>query len=822
MNEQPFFNEELQQAFLLAKNYAKEQLNFEFGAAHLLKAILDRKFSLLKQLEKRGIDVFYLEEWADIRIEEEVKSPTRIVYPEQSIEIEQVLTEAIDLKNDLNEEEITLFGVFLSIITPGVIFSYDQIKSLPITRENLLIKCGFVTSPSYSDLSDKKKDGENTLKKYCLNRNKKSDLNNSKIVARDKEIKEIIEIISRFSNPNVLLQGYPGVGKTAVINGFIGKVINDQVPLNLKGMVIYELIIGNLVSGASHRGEIEDRLKNLFIDLNKFSRSILVIDGIHALFDKNSDNTGLTSVLKTGLSSGKITLITTTTVDEYTKKIENDENLSGIFEVIKIEEPTSDHTFRILKTALNGYLAHHQINIEDDTILEAIQLAQRFLKEKSLPESALNLLDRTMAVLKTTGETFLEEEEALIENLVEIKRDKYESAYADKLQWFKNDLEDKYKFLLMNHEQEMTDSKEFLDVSVLEQKIEEQLAEIKSQAQLKKDVIVPIDLFGIISTKTGIPIGKLHAQEKEKFQKMESILRNRVVGQDQAISIVSEAILESRSGLNKAGQPMGSFFFLGPTGTGKTELSKSLADFLFQDENAIIRFDMSEFKEEHSAALLYGAPPGYVGYEDGGLLVNKIRQKPYSIVLFDEIEKAHPSVFDVFLQIMDEGKLHDRLGKEGDFSNALILFTSNIGAQFIIDEVNQDKGLPTSNALMELMASYFRPEFLGRLTEIIPFGPISKDNALEIFDIHLRKELFELLKPLKIEMKLDQASKAFLVDNGFNATYGARPLKGIIRSELRRPLAKKIISEQVIEGDLIKISLDKKKNQLKWNITHNQ
>ena len=274
---------------------------------------------------------------------------------------------------------------------------------------------------------------------------------------------------------------------------------------------------------------------------------------------------------------------------------------------------------------------------------------------------------------------------------------------------------------------------------------------------------------------------------------MEDILKKRVVGQDYAIKVITEAVLESRSGLSKAGQPIGSFFFLGPTGTGKTELAKSLADFLFQDEQAIIRFDMSEFKEEHSAALLYGAPPGYVGYEEGGLLVNKIRQKPYSIVLFDEIEKAHTSVFDVFLQIMDEGKLHDRLGKEGDFSNALILFTSNIGSQFIVESVNNGKGLPSSNQLMEIMTRNFRPEFLGRLTEIIPFSPISKENAMGIFEIHLKKELLDLVKDLNISLSLSQSAKSFLVDNGFNATYGARPLKGIIRSSLRRPMAKKII-----------------------------
>ena len=316
-----------------------------------------------------------------------------------------------------------------------------------------------------------------------------------------------------------------------------------------------------------------------------------------------------------------------------------------------------------------------------------------------------------------------------------------------------------------------------------------------------------------MTKSTGIPAGKLNEEEKQKLNDIEEVLNQRVIGQDHCISTVAGSILESRSGLSKAGQPIASFFFLGPTGTGKTELAKSLAEFLFQDENAIIRFDMSEFKEEHSAALLYGAPPGYVGYEEGGLLVNKIRQKPYSIVLFDEIEKAHPSVFDVFLQIMDEGKLHDRLGKEGDFSNAIILFTSNIGADHIVTTFNNGE-IPTSNSLMEIMANYFRPEFLGRLTEIVPFAPISKENALKIFEIHLKKEFIDLLKNINIKVEIPIETKLYLAENGYNAKYGARPIKSIIRTHLRRPLDKKIISGEVIDGDTIFVSIEN--NEVKW------
>jgi ATP-dependent Clp protease ATP-binding subunit ClpA len=318
-----------------------------------------------------------------------------------------------------------------------------------------------------------------------------------------------------------------------------------------------------------------------------------------------------------------------------------------------------------------------------------------------------------------------------------------------------------------------------------------------------------------VANITGIPIGKIQTNEQQRLVNMENHLRQRVIGQDHALKTVSDAILESRSGLNKAGQPIASFFFLGPTGTGKTELAKSLAEFLFQDENSIIRFDMSEFKEEHSAALLYGAPPGYVGYEEGGMLVNKIRQQPYAIVLFDEIEKAHPSVFDIFLQILDEGKMHDRLGKEGDFSNAVILFTSNIGAEHIIESFNGG-AIPKSEDLMDIMSRYFRPEFLARVTEIVPFAPVSIENVVRIFNIHL-KPLVKQLEQQGITLHVSKEAADHLAHLGFTPKYGVRPLKGVIRTSLRKPLSRMIINNEIKNGSVVNAVLNEK-NQLTWNI----
>jgi ATP-dependent Clp protease ATP-binding subunit ClpB len=412
-----------------------------------------------------------------------------------------------------------------------------------------------------------------------------------------------------------------------------------------------------------------------------------------------------------------------------------------------------------------------------------------------------------MSVLKTSGETFLKEKESLINKLQVLKTNEKELTEEQLLKeanWFLQDLSKKTTFLMVVDDQ---NSQDFEKSKPLFQYIESLLQTLEEKALDKRVHIEAFDLSLVIAQKTGIPVGKLKEEEKTKLNSIEEVLGQRVIGQDHCIATVAGSILESRSGLSKSGQPIASFFFLGPTGTGKTELAKSLAEFLFQDETAIIRFDMSEFKEEHSAALLYGAPPGYVGYEEGGLLVNKIRQKPYSIVLFDEIEKAHTSVYDVFLQIMDEGKLHDRLGKEGDFSNAIILFTSNIGADHIVESFNRNE-IPTSTSLMEIMGRFFRPEFLGRLTEIVPFAPISKVNALKIFEVHLKKEFMDLLKTINITVDIPMEVKMHLAESGYNAKYGARPIKSIIRSHLRRPLAKKIISGEVQEGDKMTVSIE--------------
>ncbi|HAO28405.1 MAG TPA: type VI secretion system ATPase ClpV, partial [Chryseobacterium indologenes] len=475
---------------------------------------------------------------------------------------------------------------------------------------------------------------------------------------------------------------------------------------------------------------------------------------------------------------------------------------------------------KMIDVLLEGYKKHHGIEVEKTALPECVRLAKRYAKGKKLPDAAIDLLDRTMAAIKMLDELSEKELDSWKESYDAILKEEYSDNKdkADELIWTYNLLRDKISPILWGRLSEQPAIDNSMPVDQIQKIIEDTYAELLQHAARKREKVDRLELAAVMAAKTNIPIGKIQAQEKEKLLNMESLLLNRVVGQDHALKILSDAIVENRSGLNKPGQPIGSFFLLGPTGTGKTELAKSMAELLFNDEKAMVRFDMSEFKEEHSAALLYGAPPGYVGYEEGGMLVNKIRQQPYTVVLFDEIEKAHHSVFDVFLQIMDEGKVHDKLGKEGDFSNALILFTSNIGSEEIVKQFEEGK-IPESSSLMQIMSNSgrFRPEFLARITEIIPFAPITESIAERIFNIQL-KSLHTSLTRLGIALKISDEAVKNLALGGFSSKYGARQISGVIRAQLARPISKMIVREEVKSGQTIHVDWNKEEEKLSWKV----
>ena len=726
----------------IANSCAEEYCSDAIYPAHLFKAILHKEMELVHFIESElDKDYYYLQDWADVQMQLAPRAVRPMRDLELSEESEAVMEEAENYRIKFCLEEVTPVCILASLVTPGVGFSFDQLKTLPLTPSDISAKMGSganVEAP-YMGGEELKKGtpvrSKGHLAKYCIDKTAIARAGYlDKVVGFEYEISVIYEILGRKTKANLLITGEAGVGKTSLINGFITRLLSDNVPAFLSGAVAYELDLPTLGSDAQYKGEVEDRFKNVINEVEALPNAILIIEKIDKLFDKQSSMFECSTLLKNELSKGRLQLLCTSSVDGFTKHIETDKEMTSNVEKITIEEPDAALTLSILQGIIPAYEEYHHLTVDDNVLNESIRLAKRYLTEKSLPASAIDLLDRTMSHVKIE----------------------------------------------------------------------------KCLTAENTDALLPEDLSAAVARQTGIPIGKVQTQERDRLMGGEEALKKRVVGQDLAVKKVLDAVYEARSGLSKKGQPMGSFFFLGPTGTGKTELSKALAEFLFGDESALIRFDMSEFKEEHSVALLYGAPPGYVGYEEGGLLVNKIRQNPYSVVLFDEIEKAHKSVFDLFLQILDEGKLHDRLGRVGDFSNSLILFTSNIGAQTIVERFNNGT-IPENNELMDIMQGYFRPEFLARLTEIVPFSPITDKTVTKIFDIHM-KGLLKLLAEQDITLELTPEAREAIALRGYNQQYGARPIIGIIRKELRHPISKMMIAGKIKSGDHIVIGLDSNDN----------
>ena len=743
------FSESATEVFQIAEAYAKENMNAAIEPAHILKALLHKDAGLVPFIEKTlDADYYYILEWADMRIKMAKKDSDSSHTKSFSALTKAVLNEADSIRVSLKKESIDPICLFIAVVTPGVGFTFEQLKTLPLQKDEIVSACGnpkndIAASGIEKTFQKVKSRGSKSLETYCILKNSQhAEGKLPETIGFEDELGEIYGILGRKTKSNILITGESGVGKTALINAFVQAIAHEKVPSYLKNAQVYELDTIALSIGVSYRSEIESRMKKVLDELADRDNAILVIESFDKLMDKQSPLNGTVNLLKSSLSQGLL-YICTSSIEGFTKNIETDKEITGKFERIIIEEPSVETTNTILRTVVKSFEAFHNLKASEDFTLNAIRLAKRYFSEKHLPDSAIDLIDRTMSLLK-----------------------------------IKNDL----------------------------------------HPETKTETVTTEHLMEVVSQKTGIPLGNVQAAERDRLINAEEILKKRVVGQDHAIKAVLDAIYESRSGLNKKGQPIGSFFFLGPTGTGKTELAKSLAEFLFQDDTAILRFDMSEYKEEHSVALLYGAPPGYVGYEEGGLLVNQIRQKPYSIVLFDEIEKAHRSVFDLFLQILDEGKLHDRLGRVGDFSNALIIFTSNIGSQYIFEQFKRNL-VPAHNDLLEVMQGYFRPEFLARLTEIVPFAPINEKIVTMIFNIHL-KNLLKTLNEQNIKLTVDDKAVHKIAMSGFNAQYGARPILGILRKNIRRPLSKMIIAGELNSGDSVTLTIDDEKDELKWDILH--
>jgi ATP-dependent Clp protease ATP-binding subunit ClpB len=822
------YSGDLKDAIQISEVFVKEFSNSEISPSHLLKSILHRRLPIRKSLETLGKDVYYIENWLDFRIQKLPKSSKIIDKPTFDSSTQAIFEEAENIRIQYNFEYIELNCVLAAICIPGVGYSFEQLKTLPINSEEIK-KIFFNQSEGQSisnSIASKHsnissfKSSESSLEKFCMNKTKLGlDGVLDPVVGRDKEIRLITETLSRRTKPNAILVGEPGVGKTAIIDGLVQAINDKKVTKKLDNAIIFELDLGSLIAGASYRGEVEDRLKKIITEIKEQEKAILFIDEIHLLLDKQGGASGAANLLKPELAKGELTIIGATTQNEFAKYVERDEAFSRRFEVIRVEEPNDSLTLVMLNAIIPKYEKHHQINIDLTTLKDAIQLSKRFSKDRKLPDVAIDLLDRSMAALQMANEaafgeidnvtnSFNELNEKIKNEAPIIKRESYKEFYAN--------LNNRISYLLLSKVNYNPENLTLNNSQKLQSIINNTIKDLSEKAKNISVNLTSEDLTAVISFKTGIPIGKLQSSEQERLLKIETELQSRVIGQELAIKEIAQAIRRSRAGIRKQNKPIGSFFLVGPTGTGKTELARTLADYLFQDEDSMLRFDMSEFTEEASVSLLHGASPGYVGYEEGGLLVNEIRQKPYSVVLFDEIEKAHSGVFKIFYQILDEGKLHDKLGKEGDFTNSIILFTSNIGSEPIIEAFKKENKLLSEAVIKEEMKAYFPPAFINRLDKVIPFAPIHKDVISLIFDIHFKK-VVKMLEAKGIKLKVTSKAKERLSELGYNIEYGARPLLGVIRDYIETPLANMIIGSELKEGNTAIIDLNNT-NQFVWEV----
>ena len=794
-----------------AKSLAIQDGHSSYGVAHLAVALLYEPTGLIEVLRSLSKDIDYIKEWFDVRREVYTSIPNSSTIINEDDEIEKILSEANFNKIRLGSDYIDAFSVFIAITKPGLVYSIQQIEGLNLSEKELLKHFGLRNSQKtvtlLNDLTEND-DQESIDIPYCDSIYKESIIEEGNtIIGRNKEVRLLLENIERYENQGVLLVGESGVGKTSIIRNLIAYLHETDINF-FEDTLVLSLNASKLVANCAGENEISKKLIEIFERISKIGKSILFVDDIQILLQSNNSKSNtVINILNTQLTEGNINIIATIDADSYRKSIEGTP-ISSKLENIFVEELEFSLLLECLQLYKQKLEKHYKVEILDETISEAIHLSKRFYKEKKLPYGAIDLLDRTASAVTVSNSN------SLIE-IIKLKEDIAACNPTDdsKINLLNKEIYNRISCVILskinaveNNKNSKNDIITYPDIENLSKNIEE----------IAKEKILKVskqEIMAVVSNATGIPLGKINSGEKEKLLTIEDKLQERVKGQSHAIKTLSEAIIESRSGLSNPKQPIGSFFFLGPTGTGKTELTKSLAELLFDDENSMIRFDMSEFKEEHSAALLYGAPPGYVGYEEGGMLVNKIRQKPYSVVLFDEIEKAHSSVYDVFLQIMDEGKIHDKLGREGDFSKSIIIFTSNIGSQWIQEQI-ENGHLPNSNQLIEIMSNDFRPEFLGRLTEVVPFAPINIDVAKSIFKLHLSRLQEQLIAIKNISFDLSDDALEYLTNKGFSKKYGARPIAGVIRTYLKKTISKLIISENIVENDAI--ILDIKNDEFIW------